>query len=250
MTVGGGVLTGVMAADQSAPPAVRPWPALFALCLGFFMILVDTTIVTVATPAIIEDLDAEVNDVVWVTSAYLLAYAVPVLITGRLGDRFGPRRIYLIGLDGVHAGLAVVRHDRHRGVVDPGAGRPGPRRGDDDAADHGRDHPDLPVRPPRPGDGAVGRHRRRRHPGRPDPRRRAGRRARLGVDLLHQHPGRRRRLRAGVAVGATARDAQPPVRLARCGPERRRHVRPGVRHPGGPPVRLGRDHRGHLGAGA
>ena len=55
------------------------------------MILVDTTIVSVATPAIIEDLDAEVNAVVWVTSAYLLAYAVPVLITGRLGDRFGPQ---------------------------------------------------------------------------------------------------------------------------------------------------------------
>src|SRR3954469_20589835 len=62
------------------------------------MILVDTTIVSVATPAIIEDLDAGVNDVVWVTSAYLLAHAVPVLITGRLGDRFGPKNIYLIGL--------------------------------------------------------------------------------------------------------------------------------------------------------
>jgi EmrB/QacA subfamily drug resistance transporter len=62
------------------------------------MILVDTTIVSVATPAIIEDLHAGVNDVVWVTSAYLLAYAVPVLITGRLGDRFGPKNIYLIGL--------------------------------------------------------------------------------------------------------------------------------------------------------
>lgn len=76
----------------------KPWPALLALCLGFFMILLDTTIVTVATPSIIEDLQADVNSVVWVTSAYLLAYAVPVLITGRLGDRFGPKRIYLIGL--------------------------------------------------------------------------------------------------------------------------------------------------------
>lgn len=76
----------------------EPWPALFALCIGFFMILVDTTIVSVATPAIIEDLRADVNDVVWVTSAYLLAYAVPVLITGRLGDRFGPKRLYLTGL--------------------------------------------------------------------------------------------------------------------------------------------------------
>ena len=55
-------------------------------------------IVTVATPAIISDLHADVNSVVWVTSAYLLAYAVPVLITGRLGDRFGPKNLYLIGL--------------------------------------------------------------------------------------------------------------------------------------------------------
>src|SRR4051795_2044264 len=102
INVQGEVFTSVMA--QTAPtrdpiPAdVRPWPALFALCLGFFMILVDTTIVTVATPAIISDLHADVNSVVWVTSAYLLAYAVPVLITGRLGDRYGPKNLYLVGL--------------------------------------------------------------------------------------------------------------------------------------------------------
>lgn len=78
-----------------------PWPALWALVIGFFMILVDTTIVSVANPAIKAALDPETNNldnVVWVTSAYLLAYAVPLLITGRLGDRFGPKYMYLGGL--------------------------------------------------------------------------------------------------------------------------------------------------------
>jgi EmrB/QacA subfamily drug resistance transporter len=95
------VLTGSVTStstQQQTPQDVRPWPALFALVLGFFMILVDLTIVTVATPTIIGDLDASVNEVVWVSSAYMLAYAVPVLITGRLGDRFGSKYLYLIGL--------------------------------------------------------------------------------------------------------------------------------------------------------
>ena len=76
----------------------NPWPALWALVLGFFMLMVDTSILTVATPALITELDAGVNEAIWVTSAYLLAYAVPLLITGRLGDRYGPKRIYLAGL--------------------------------------------------------------------------------------------------------------------------------------------------------
>ena len=84
--------------QQIQEPEVRPWPALFALVLGFFMILVDLTIVTVATPTIIDKLDASVNEALWVSSAYMLAYAVPVLITGRLGDRFGSKNLYLAGL--------------------------------------------------------------------------------------------------------------------------------------------------------
>lgn len=80
------------------PDEIRPWPALFALVIGFFMILVDLTIVMVATPTISEKLHADVNSVIWVSSAYMLAYAVPILITGRLGDRFGSKRLYMIGL--------------------------------------------------------------------------------------------------------------------------------------------------------
>ncbi|PWB98219.1 DHA2 family efflux MFS transporter permease subunit [Salinibacterium hongtaonis] len=76
----------------------RPWAALWALVIGFFMILVDTTIVSVANPSIMAGLGAGINEVIWVTSAYLLAYAVPLLITGRLGDRFGPKNLYLTGL--------------------------------------------------------------------------------------------------------------------------------------------------------
>ncbi|WP_338749615.1 DHA2 family efflux MFS transporter permease subunit [Janibacter alittae] len=80
------------------PLPENPWPALWALVIGFFMILVDVSIVSIATPALMESFDAGIEPVLWVTSAYLLAYAVPLLITGRFGDRYGPKRIYLVGL--------------------------------------------------------------------------------------------------------------------------------------------------------
>ncbi|MGW6334838.1 DHA2 family efflux MFS transporter permease subunit [Nocardia rhamnosiphila] len=76
----------------------NPWLAHSALVVGFFMVLVDMTIVAVANPAIMHSLGADIPNMLWVTSAYLLTYSAPQLITGRLGDRFGPKNIYLLGL--------------------------------------------------------------------------------------------------------------------------------------------------------
>lgn len=80
------------------PVGADPWPSLWALLIGFFMILVDATIVAVANPAIMSSLNADYDAVIWVTSAYLLAYAAPLLVSGRLGDRYGPKNVYLAGL--------------------------------------------------------------------------------------------------------------------------------------------------------
>lgn len=82
----------------TSPQSANPWHALWAMMVGFFMILVDATIVAVANPSIMDSLRADYDAVIWVTSAYLLAYAVPLLLAGRLGDRFGPKNLYLVGL--------------------------------------------------------------------------------------------------------------------------------------------------------
>jgi EmrB/QacA subfamily drug resistance transporter len=68
------------------------------MMIGFFMIMVDSTIVAIANPTIKADLHIGYDTVVWVTSAYLLGCAVVLLVAGRLGDRFGPKNLYLIGL--------------------------------------------------------------------------------------------------------------------------------------------------------
>ncbi|WP_026196051.1 DHA2 family efflux MFS transporter permease subunit [Corynebacterium lubricantis] len=74
------------------------YKALAALCVGLFLTLIDQSMVAVALPAIAAELDASTNQIVWVVAIYLLTFAVPLLITGRLGDRFGQRRMYMIGM--------------------------------------------------------------------------------------------------------------------------------------------------------
>ncbi|BEH77979.1 MULTISPECIES: MFS transporter [Mycobacterium] len=78
--------------------SLNPWPALWAMLVGYFMIVLDSTVVMIANPSIMADQHTSYYLVIWVTSAYLLTYAAPLLVAGRLGDRFGPKNIYVIGL--------------------------------------------------------------------------------------------------------------------------------------------------------
>ena len=82
-------------------PEISPqqsWRALAALCTGLFITMMDQTLVAVALPRIREDLGASISQAVWVSAVYLLTFAVPLLISGRLGDRFGQRNVYLAGI--------------------------------------------------------------------------------------------------------------------------------------------------------
>jgi EmrB/QacA subfamily drug resistance transporter len=74
------------------------WLALWVLCLGDLMIVLDGTIVNVALPSIRDDLGFSQTSLAWVVNAYLLTFGGFLLLGGRLGDLFGQRRMFLIGI--------------------------------------------------------------------------------------------------------------------------------------------------------
>ncbi len=74
------------------------WLALYVLCLGDLMIVLDTTIVNVALPSIRQDLNFSQTSLAWVVNAYLLTFGGFLLLGGRLGDLFGHRRLFLMGI--------------------------------------------------------------------------------------------------------------------------------------------------------
>ncbi len=87
--------------DDLAPTTGRSsgrWFALMVLCLGALMIVLDTTIVNVALPSIRRDLGFSETSLAWVVNAYLLTFGGFLLLAGRLGDLFGHRRLFLIGI--------------------------------------------------------------------------------------------------------------------------------------------------------
>src|SRR5213592_2755264 len=84
--------------DSMSIEGRRRWFALYVLCLGSLMIVLDVTIVNVALPSIREDLDFSETSLAWVVNGYLLTYGGFLLLGGRLGDLFGHRRLFLTGI--------------------------------------------------------------------------------------------------------------------------------------------------------
>jgi EmrB/QacA subfamily drug resistance transporter len=76
----------------------RPWWTLVGACAGLFILMLDSTVVALALPSIRDDLGASAESLQWVMNAYLLTIAVLVVTAGRLGDMFGRRRVFLVGI--------------------------------------------------------------------------------------------------------------------------------------------------------
>src|SRR5262249_17745686 len=84
----------------------RKLGTLAVTCIGFFMVLLDVSIVTVALPTIQSSLRASLADLQWVVDAYTLPFAVLLLTAGTLGDRYGRKRLFMVGLGVFIAGSA------------------------------------------------------------------------------------------------------------------------------------------------
>ena len=206
-----------MSSDHAAPDP-RRWRALALLCGAFFMVILDAAIVVVALPSIEQDLGFSTHDLQWVLSAYALTFGGLLLLGGRAADLLGRRRVFMVGLALLHAGVAAVRPRVVARRADRGAGDPGRRRRDPDA-DRAVDHRhDLRGgRRAQQGAGHLGLAGRDRRDGRLADRRAADR-AQLGVDLPHQRADRRRR---AVPRAATAAGEPRGGRAARLRPRRR-----------------------------
>src|SRR3954454_2382095 len=74
------------------------WLALYGLCIGMLMIVLDVTIVNVALPSIQADLGFSSTGLAWVVNAYLIAFGGLLLLAGRVGDLIGRRQVFLAGL--------------------------------------------------------------------------------------------------------------------------------------------------------
>ena len=86
------------ATTPTAPTTPRRWWALVAVALGVSLIIMDATVVNVALPTIIEDLHLDATQAEWMNAIYSLMFASLLLTVGRVGDIYGRKRLFLIGM--------------------------------------------------------------------------------------------------------------------------------------------------------
>ncbi|WP_449351118.1 MFS transporter [Streptomyces shaanxiensis] len=101
---------GASPSDRAPASGLRghPWLTLLTVAVGVMMVALDGTIVAIANPAIQADLKASFADVQWITNGYFLALAVALITAGKLGDRFGHRQTFLIGVVGFAAASGAI----------------------------------------------------------------------------------------------------------------------------------------------
>ena len=119
------------------------WIALYVLCTGMLMIVLDATIVNVALPSIQSDLHFSQSGLAWVVNGYLISFGGLLLLAGRLGDLVGRRRMFLTRFGGVHRGLGCVRALIQPGNADHRAVHPRRWRRDDLLSDSRDDRDDV-----------------------------------------------------------------------------------------------------------
>ncbi|MFJ8792873.1 MFS transporter [Streptomyces sp. NPDC102462] len=95
----------------------HPWLTLITVAVGVMMVALDGTIVAIANPAIQKDLGATFAQVQWITNGYFLALAVSLITAGKLGDRFGHRQTFLIGVVGFAAASGAIGLSDSIGLV-------------------------------------------------------------------------------------------------------------------------------------
>src|SRR4029077_10988208 len=191
--------------------------------VALFMGSLDNLVVTTALPSIRDHLHASLGDLQWTVNAYTLTFAVLLLTGATLGDRFGRRRVFVIGLGVFTAGSAAAALAPGNGLADPRPALPGSRRRHPHPANADPAVGGRTASPARPGARCLG------SGGRPGHRHRAARGMRRGrgrllaVDLLAERADR-----AGAppvrldAADRELRPGDPP------GPARRRPGEPGA----------------------
>lgn len=108
---------GTEAATARSTGRGGPWATLVAVAFGVIMVALDGTIVAIANPAIGKSLHASLSDLQWITNGYLLALAVFLVTAGKLGDRFGHKSMYLVGVVGFAASSGVIGLSHSIGLI-------------------------------------------------------------------------------------------------------------------------------------